>query len=174
MGVSVAVKITFRPTTRQVIGRALFLGGVSALVALVPAVLYMLAVGHWYHLTLGVLVLVAAAVALAVAYAGARKHGVVLDERGIHPLESQGPQGSPRNERYAAWTEVADIRAERRAGRTVPVVYLVDPSQKPWRLQAPYSGRALSADDELDEKIFVMRSLWEGYRRGLSPRREGA
>ncbi|PRY58347.1 hypothetical protein B0I28_10560 [Glycomyces artemisiae] len=169
MGVSVAVKITFRPTTRQVIGRALFLGGVSALVALVPAVGYMLAAGHWSHLTLGGLVLVAAAVALAVAYAGARRHGVVLDERGIHPLESQGPQA--KSERYAAWTEVADIRAERRAGRTVPVVYVSDPSQRPWRLQAPYSGRALSADDELDEKIFVMRSLWEGYRRGLPPRR---
>ncbi|MEU6250201.1 hypothetical protein [Glycomyces sp. NPDC047010] len=166
---SVAVKITFRPTTRQVIGRALFLGGVSALVALVPAVGYMLAVGHWYHLTLGGLVLVAAAVALAVAYAGARRHGVVLDERGIHPLDTQGAQGKP--ERYAAWTEVADIRAERRAGRTVPVVYVNDPAQKPWRLRAPYSGRALSADAELDEKIFVMRSLWEGFRRGLPPRR---
>ncbi|MEU5873310.1 hypothetical protein AB0A73_17370 [Glycomyces sp. NPDC047369] len=168
---SVAVKITFRPTTRQVIGRALFLGGVSALVALVPAVGYMLAAGHWSHLTLGGLVLVAAVVALAVAYAGARRHGVVLDERGIHPLESQGSQA--KSERYAAWTEVADIRAERRAGRTVPVVYVSDPSQRPWRLQAPYSGRALSADDELDEKIFVMRSLWEGYRRGLPPHRAG-
>ncbi|MQM26485.1 hypothetical protein [Glycomyces albidus] len=170
---SVAVKITFRPTTRQVVGRALFLGGVAALVALVPAALYMLVVGHWYRLTLGGLVLVAAAVALAVAYAGARRHGVVLDERGIHPLESNGPQGASKAERYAAWTEVADIRAERRAGRTVPVVYLNDPAQKPWRLGAPYSGRALSADDELDEKIFVMRSLWEGYRHGRSPRREG-
>nr|BFF26985.1 hypothetical protein GCM10025732_49500 [Glycomyces mayteni] len=135
MGVSVAVKITFRPTTRQVIGRALFLGGVSALVALVPAVGYMLAAGHWSHLTLGGLVLVAAAVALAVAYAGARRHGVVLDERGIHPLDAQGTQ--PKAERYAAWTEVADIRAERRAGRTVPVVYVSDPAQKPWRLRAP-------------------------------------
>lgn len=169
MGATVADKITFRPTTRQVVGRALFLGGVSALVALLPAVGYMLAVGHWYHYALAGLVLVAVAVAVAVAYAGARRHGVVLDERGIHPLESAGAEGF-RAERYAPWTEIADIRAERRAGRTVPVVYLTDPAQKPWRLRAPYSGRALSADEGLDEKIFVMRSLWEGYRRGLPPR----
>jgi uncharacterized membrane protein len=165
-----AVKITFRPTPRQILGRALFLSLLSAAVALVPAAGYMLAVGHWYRLTLLGLVLLAAAVALAVAYAGARRHGVVLDERGMHPLESVAAQG--RTERYAAWTDIADIRAERRAGRTVPVVYLTDPEQRPWRLQAPYSGRALSADDALDEKIFVMRSLWEGYRRGLPPHRE--
>lgn len=169
MGVVVAVKITFRPTTRQVIGRALFLAALAAAAALVPAAVYMLVVGHWYHYTLLGLVLVAAAVASAVAYAGARRHGVVLDERGMHPLER--PSGP---ERFAAWTDVADIRAERRAGRTVPVVYLNDPAQRPWRLRAPYSGRALSADDALDEKIFVMRSLWEGYRRGLPPGREGA
>jgi len=167
-----AVKITFRPTSRQVLGRALFLSLLSVVVALVPAAGYMLAVGHWYHLTLVGLFLIAAAVALAVAYAGARKHGVVLDERGMHPLEVDGPHGSPRAERYAAWTDIADIRAERRASRTVPVVYLIDPAQKPWRLQAPYSGRGLSVDDALDEKIFVMRSLWDGYKRGLPPRRD--
>lgn len=165
----VAVKITFRPTTRQVIGRALFLAVLAVAVALVPAVLYMLVVGHWYRLTLLGLFLIAAVVAYAVAYAGARKHGVVLDERGMHPLE---PRPESRPERYAAWTDIADIRAERRAGRTVPVVYLTDPAQRPWRLRAPYSGRALSADAALDEKIFVMRSLWEGYRRGLPPGRE--
>lgn len=165
----VAVKITFRPTTRQVIGRALFLAVLAVAVALVPAVLYMLVVGHWYRLTLLGLFLIAAVVAYAVAYAGARKHGVVLDERGMHPLE---PRPEARPERYAAWTDIADIRAERRAGRTVPVVYLTDPAQRPWRLRAPYSGRALSADAALDEKIFVMRSLWEGYRRGLPPGRE--
>ncbi|THV27238.1 hypothetical protein [Glycomyces paridis] len=153
------------------IGRALFLACLAVAAALVPAVLYMLAVGHWYHLTLLGLFAVAAAVAFAVAYAGARRRGVVLDERGMHPLgfERDGAQGRP--ERFAAWTDVADIRAERRAGRTVPVVYLNDPRQRPWRLQAPYSGRAMSADAALDEKIFVMRSLWEGYRRGLPPRR---
>ncbi|WP_030161231.1 hypothetical protein [Glycomyces sp. NRRL B-16210] len=151
------------------IGRALFLAVLAVAVALVPAVLYMLVVGHWYRLTLLGLFLIAAVVAFAVAHAGARRHGVVLDERGMHPLESR-PEARP--DRYAAWTEIADIRAERRAGRTVPVVYLNDPAQRPWRLRAPYSGRALSADASLDEKIFVMRSLWEGYRRGLPPGRE--
>jgi len=178
-----AVKITFRPTSRQVLGRALFLSCLSVVVALVPAVLYMLAVGHWYKFTLLGLFLIAAAVALAVAYAGARKHGVVLDERGMHPLEVGAAQAhsssrrhhgkdGPRAELFAAWTDIADIRAERRAGRTVPVIYLADPDQRPWRLRAPYSGRALSSDDALDEKIFVMRSLWEGYKRGLPPHRE--
>lgn len=164
-----AVKITFRPTSRQVLGRALFLSGLSLVAALVPAVAYMLAVGHWYHYTLVGLFLIAVSVALGVAYAGARKRGVVLDERGIHPLDDYAAQ--MHAERYAAWTEIADIRAERRASRTVPVVYLLDPSQKPWRLQAPYSGRGISVDDALDEKIFVMRSLWEGYKRGLPPYR---
>ncbi|MEU6859574.1 hypothetical protein AB0B28_11970 [Glycomyces sp. NPDC046736] len=162
-----AVKITFRPTPRQVFGRALFLSLLALVVALVPAAAYMLFVGHWYHWTLLGLVLVAAAVAATVAYLGARRRGTVLDEHGIHPLEPPESQG----DRYAPWTEVADIRAERRAGRTVPVVYLRDPRHKPWRLQAPYSGRGLSADDALDEKIFVMRSLWEGYRRGPRPGR---
>ncbi|WP_205328107.1 hypothetical protein [Glycomyces sp. YM15] len=165
-----AVKITFRPTTRQVLGRALFLSGLSLFAALVPAVAYMLAVGRWYHYTLLALVLVAIAVALGVAYAGARGRGVVLDERGVHPLKAVASQ--KHTERFAAWTDIADIRAERRASRTVPVVYLLDPEQKPWRLQAPYSGRALSTDDDLDEKIFVMRSLWDAYKRGLPPYRQ--
>lgn len=165
-----AVKITFRPTPRQVLGRALFLSLLAAAVALVPAAGYMLAVEHWYRFALLGLVLAAAAVALAVAYAGARRHGVVLDERGMRPIEPRASRA--RAERFAAWTDIADIRAERRSGRTVPVVYLTDPAQRPWRLQAPYSGRALSADDALDEKIFVMRSLWEGHRHGLPPRRE--
>lgn len=165
-----AVKITFRPTTRQVLGRALFLSSLSLVAALVPAVAYMRSVGHWYHYTLLALFLFAIAVALGVAYAGARNRGVVLDERGIHPLKAVASQ--KHTERYAAWTDVADIRAERRASRTVPVVYLLDPEQKPWRLQAPYSGRGLSVDDELDEKIFVMRSIWDAYKRGLPPSRQ--
>lgn len=164
-----AVKITFRPTTRQVLGRALFLSGLSLFAALVPAGAYMLAVGHWYRYVLIALFLFAIAVALGAAYAGARGRGVVLDERGIHPLKAIASQ--KHTERYAAWTDIADIRAERRASRTVPVVYLLDPDQKPWRLQAPYSGRVLSTDDELDEKIFVIRSLWDAYKRGLPPDR---
>jgi hypothetical protein len=170
--VDVAVKITFRPTTRQVLGRALFLSGLSLFAALVPAVMYMLAVGHWYHYTLAALFLVAIGVALGAAYAGARNRGVVLDERGVHPLKAVASQ--KHTGRFAAWTDIADIRAERRASRTVPVVYLIDPEQKPWRLQAPYSGRGLSTDDELDEKIFVMRSLWDAYKRGLPPYRQGS
>jgi hypothetical protein len=168
--VEVAVKITFRPTSRQVLGRALFLSTLSLVAALVPALAYMLAVSRWYRFTLLGLFLFAVAVALAVAYAGARHRGVMLDERGIHPLEVRDIER--RTSRYVAWTDVADIRAERRASRTVPVVYLLDPAQKPWRLQAPYSGRGLSVDDALDEKIFVMRSMWEGYKRGLPPSRQ--
>ena len=169
MGVDVAVKITFRPTSRQVLGRALFLSSMSLVAALVPALAYMLAVDRWYRFTLLGLFLFGVAVALAAAYAGARHRGVVLDERGIHPLEVRDIER--RTSRFVAWTDIADIRAERRASRTVPVVYVKDPGQKPWRLQAPYSGRGLSVDEALDEKIFVMRSLWEGYKRGLPPRR---
>jgi uncharacterized membrane protein len=167
--VEVAVKITFRPTSRQVLGRALFLSSLSLIAALVPAVAYMVAVGRWYHFTLLGLFLVGLAVALAAAYAGARHRGVVLDELGIHPLEIRDIER--RSSRFVAWTDIADIRAERRASRTVPVVYLLDPGQKPWRLQAPYSGRGISVDEALDEKIFVMRSLWEGYKRGRPPSR---
>jgi hypothetical protein len=167
--VDVAVKITFRPTARQVLGRALLLSSLALVAALVPAVAYMLAAGRWYYYTLLALFLFAIAIALGVAYAGARNRGVMLDERGIHPIKAVASQ--KHTERFAAWTDIADIRAERRASRTVPVVYLLDPDQKPWRLQAPYSGRALSTDDELDEKIFVMRSLWDAYKRGRPPYR---
>ncbi|WP_100444605.1 hypothetical protein [Glycomyces xiaoerkulensis] len=161
--VGVAVKITFRPTSRQVLGRALFIAALACAVALLPAVAYMSATGRWHPAVLSGIGLAVVALAVLVALRGARRVGVVLDRSGVHPIAG-------RPDRYARWTRITDIRAERRGGRTVPVVYLHDPAQPPWRLRAPYSGRALAADDELDMKIFVMRSLWESYKGGEAPR----
>lgn len=159
-----AVKITIRPTPRQVLGRTLFIGSLSCIVALLPAVLYMAYGGRWRPYLLGAVFLAVIALALLVSFRSSRHVGVILDEQGIYPVDPDAA-GSPYG---VCWTRVADIRAERRRGRTVPVVYLDDPGRAPWRLRAPYSGRGLASDDELDEKIFVMRSLWESYRNGRS------
>lgn len=153
-----AAKITFRPTPRQIAARALLIASLSCPAALLPAAAHMAVSGGWRPGVLGVIVLAAAAIAWAVAGWGSRRVGVVVDEQGVRPIAGGG--------RGWHWTAVADIRAERRGGRTVPVVYPVDPARDPWRLRVPYSGRALAVDEELDEKIFVMRSLWGSHRHG--------
>lgn len=153
------MKITFRPTPRQLLGRALYLAALACAVALIPFAAYMAAAGRWRPLALAALGLAVVAVAMPAAVWGARGSGVVLDQRGMRPVA-----GPP--DRYVYWTGIADIRAERRAGRTVPVVYLRDAARPPWRLRAPYSGRWLGADRELDMKIFVMRSVWESHKSG--------
>ncbi|MCH7230982.1 hypothetical protein L0U85_08980 [Glycomyces sp. L485] len=163
------MKITIRPTPRQVLGRALFIAAFACAVALLPAAVAMALSGRWRPLVLLALAAGVLAFAIALAYWSSRRAGVVLDEHGIHPIVQ--PAVSPKADRYAHWTRVGDIRAERRRGRTVPVVYLLDDAQQPWRLRAPYSGRGMAADPELDEKIFVMRSLWETYKSGRPPRR---
>lgn len=159
-----AAKITFRPTPRQIAARALLIASLSCPVALLPAAAQMAVSGRWRPEALGVIVLAVSAVAWAVAGWGSRRFGVVADDQGIRP--TAGGEGGWR------WGAVADIRAERRGGRTVPVVYPVDPACEPWRLRVPYSGRALAVDEELDEKIFVMRSLWGSHRHGPTPGRK--
>ncbi|WP_199033882.1 hypothetical protein [Glycomyces salinus] len=154
-----AAKITFRPTPRQIAARTLLIASPSCLVALLPAVIHMAVSGRWRPGALGAIVLAAVVIAWTVAVWGSRRVGVVVDERGIRPIAGGGECGW-------RWTAVADIRAERRGGRTVPVLYPVDPARGPWRLRAPYSGRGLAVDEGLDEKIFVMRSLWGSHRLG--------
>ncbi|THV38632.1 hypothetical protein [Glycomyces buryatensis] len=157
-----AVKITFRPTPRQVLGRTIFIAAIAGAAALTPALAYMVLSGDWNLIVLAAVAAVAGLVAFAFALLGSRKLGVVVDDEGIHPFES--PRSVP-------WTQVADIRAERRGTRAVPVVYLTGPAGGTWRLRAPYSGRALAVDEQLDEKIFVMRTLWEVHRHGAVPPR---
>ena len=154
-----AAKITFRPSPRQIAGRTLLIALLAGAVTLLPVGLCMAFTGRWLPVPLAAVSSAVVLTALAVAVRGSRRVGVVVDERGIRPLAGRGELGW-------SWTAVADIRAERRGGRTVPVVYPVDPARGPWRLRAPYSGRALAADEALDEKIFVMRSLWGSYRHG--------
>jgi hypothetical protein len=163
----VYVKITFRPTPRQILGRTLFIGVFACAVALLPVAVAMAVRREWDLVLLGVVVVLVAVVAVLVAVRGAVHVGVALDERGVHPLEP----GPARQGYCANWRDIEDIRAERRGGRTVPVVYFADGGTRPWRLRAPYSGRGLAVDPELDEKIFIMRSLWETYRNGPAPLR---
>ncbi|GAB4002014.1 hypothetical protein GCM10029992_39060 [Glycomyces albus] len=124
-----AAKITFRPTPRQVAARTLLIASLSCPVAVLPAALHMAVSGPWRLRVLGAILLAAVVIAWAVAVWSSRRVGVVVDDRGIRPIAGGEPGWR--------WTAVADIRAERRGGRTVPVLYPVDPAHEPWRLRAP-------------------------------------
>jgi len=81
--------------------------------------------------------------------------GVDADDVGLR-LRPPAPPG------FIGWTEVADIRAERRGARTVIAVYLDSGLVSP--LRAPYHGRWLSADPQFERKLFALRNLWETHR----------
>jgi len=126
----------------------------AALLALPIIVLAAAAELEWVEL----IVLPTGFLVAAVASASwTRGDGIDLDESGVHPVLS----GKQRRE-YAPWHHIIDIRAERRAGRTVPVIYLE--SGKVWRLRVPYDGIGLGADAHFDEKLSTLRNMWDTYR----------
>ncbi|HZE39234.1 MAG TPA: hypothetical protein VE172_10525 [Stackebrandtia sp.] len=146
--------VRFRPTSRQVLGRAVRIGLLVAVVVAIPVVLLA---------ARGVLLWIEVALVPVVAVAGAllatplaRRGGIDLDEVGVHPVLP----GAVRRE-YAPWHRIKDIRAERRGTRTVPVIYL--DSGKTWRLRVPYDGPLLGGDPHFDEKVCTLRQLWETY-----------
>ncbi|GLZ80144.1 hypothetical protein Afil01_49510 [Actinorhabdospora filicis] len=148
----------FRPTWRQVVGRGLFAGLiVAALAALFP--LWEAARGtfEWTDVlpVAGGFVL-GACLAAPLAY----RSGASVDESGVHPIAiGRSTFG------YAPWTRIVDIRPERRGTRTVPVIYL--DTGEMLRMRAPYTGPVFAADPHFDEKVFMLRNLWETYRTWL-------
>jgi hypothetical protein len=154
----------FRPTIRQAVGRAACLGAVAGAVVTVVAGAASLAVGAagadggpaaaaWMGV-LAPFALGPATGALAGVALG-RGDGVAIDDEGIRlaperPLE------------HAAWREIADLRAERRRGRTYITVYFAGGGVT--RLGAPYDGRLLARDPAFERKLFMLRNLWETHR----------
>lgn len=155
-----SASLYFRPTWRQVCGRGLFAGVlVAALAALFPL---------WETVTGTVgpldLVPIPAGFALGAVFAAplAYRSGATVDESGVHPIAlGRSAFG------YAPWTSIVEIRPERRGTRTVPVIYL--DGGRTLRMRAPYDGRLWAADPHFDEKVFMLRNLWETYRSWPTP-----
>lgn len=150
----------FRPTWRQVCGRGLFAG---VLVAAVAA-LFLVYEGLTGSIELFDFVPVPAGFVLGAAFAAplAYRSGASVDESGVHPIAlGRSTFG------YAPWTSIVEIRPERRGTRTVPVIYLE--GGRTLRMRAPYDGRLCAADPHFDEKVFMLRNLWETYRSWPAP-----
>ncbi len=153
----------FRRTRRQALGRRLSLGCLAAggLALLLAAAGATRAAGG-AALPAGLLIAYLAVVALPVPVGvvagllGGTGVGVDVDDLGIHRVP-------PVPSSFAPWVAVADLRAERRAGRTVVALYL--DSGAVIRLAAPYDGRLLGRDPEFERKLFTLRHLWEMHRR---------
>lgn len=162
-----AVLVTFRPTWRQALSAGLRAGAATCLALTLLAGAATAAPRLTRHLT-GTTVEAApplpawSAVALSLplgtlaALLLVRQLGVRLDGVGVHPL-------APGFQPVAAWTRVADVRAERRRRRTVVVLYLRDGTIVP--LRAPYDGGLLGRDPRFERKLFLIRHVWETHRQ---------
>ena len=142
------VLVSYRPGWKQTLCRTAFR---TALCGAGFAILVLLGAPGW-------LLVLAPTVAVAALVAGLVLHrslGVVADEEGLRP--TTGPRRL-----HVPWARIADIRAERRRGATVPVVYW--DSGAVWRLRAPYDGVGCARDPEFEQKIFALRNLWETRR----------
>lgn len=102
---------------------------------------------------------VAAVVGAAVGLSRGRDAGVDVDDLGLHRVPQHGPGALPP---LHPWHGIADIRPERRGGRTVVAVYLDNGIST--RLAAPYDGRLFARDPRFEWKLFTLRNLWETHR----------
>jgi hypothetical protein len=153
----------FRRTRRQALGRRLYLGCLVAggLALLLAAALATRRAGG-APLPSGLVVACVMAVGLpvpvglVVGLLGGTGVGADVDDLGIHRVP-------PVPSSFAPWEAVVDLRAERRAGRTVVALYLDGGTVI--RMAAPYDGQYLGRDPEFERKLFTLRNLWEMHRR---------
>jgi hypothetical protein len=163
---SVGSRARFRPTWQQALARGVYLGAVTAAVAvlltLIAATVALLAVDAgpppvwvWALLIIGPPLLGGVAGVLV-----GRRFGTDIDDGGIRlvPGFSQGVE---------PWSRVVDLRAERRGARTVISVYLE--SGEAVQLRAPYDGELLAADPQFELKLFALSHLWRSHRFGGLP-----
>jgi hypothetical protein len=153
--VSAALPVRYRPTSRQLVGRAVRSGLLTSAVVAVPVAVRFVG-GNLMSAELIAVPLAFVAGALVSAPL-LRRGGVDVDETGIHPVLP----GAARRD-HAAWQQIIDIRAERRGARTVPVVYMK--SGRAWRLRVPYDGPLLGRDPHFDEKLCTLRNMWDTYK----------
>ena len=152
---------TFRPTWQQSAGRGCYLGAVGAAgVLLITTLLVWAGVaeppGWFWPAVVAGLPIAGALVALVAG----RRTGTQISAGGIRTL-------SVFSDDVASWDDVADLRAERRGGRTAVAVYLHSGASV--RLQAPYSGGLLAADPGFEGKMFALSHLYRSHRFGGLP-----
>ena len=135
----------FRPTWQQAMARGVCHSLIAALLATVPAVL---------HAPLWAWLMPLAGMAGGVLLG--RRSGAEVTALGIRTERAVRP-----------WSEVVDLRAERRGARTVVSVYLE--SGRSVQLGAPYSGEFFAADPQFELKVFALSHLWRAHRIGGLP-----
>ena len=86
----------------------------------------------------------------------AGRRGTRVDAGGIRTARCHEP-----------WSQVVDLRAERRGARTVVSVYLESGASV--QLAAPYSGSGLLADPQFELKVSTLSHLFRSHRIGGVP-----
>ena len=146
----------FRPTWQQALGRGLYLGVLTSVLAVSIALPVVFVVGppNWLW----------AALTFAPPLAGLLG-GMLLRRRSGTEIDARGIRTAARG--VEPWSRVVDLRAERRGARTVVSVYL--DSGASVQLAAPYSGELFAADPQFEMKVFALSHLWRSYRFGGVP-----
>ncbi|WP_067504739.1 PH domain-containing protein [Actinoplanes sp. TFC3] len=144
----------FRPTWHQALGRALILGALGAVVLLATALVVGVA-WLWPLLVFGPPVTAVFAAELL-----RRRVGTEITAAGIRTVTPFGAGTQP-------WSQVVDLRAERRGARTVVSVYLNSGTSV--QLRAPYSGEFFAADPRFEQKVSALAHLWRSHRFGGVP-----
>jgi hypothetical protein len=145
----------FRPTWQQALGRGLYLGALLSVLGVTIVLLTTLLATPppW---------LWALPAALAVAGVPA---GVLIGRRAGTEVTARGIRTATRS--VEPWSQVVDLRAERRGARTVVSVYLESGASV--QLAAPYSGELFAADPQFELKVFTLANLWRSHRFGGVP-----
>jgi hypothetical protein len=153
---------TFRPTWQQALGRGLYLGTLVSAIGISVALLVTVAVLAW---TEGAAppVWLWAMLAFGPPLSGALVGTPACRRTKVRICAGGIQTGSG----LASWSQVVDLRAERRGGRTVVSLYLE--SGVNLQLQAPYSGELFAADPRFEGKMFALSSLWRSHRFGGLP-----
>jgi uncharacterized iron-regulated membrane protein len=160
---STGVPARFRPTWQQALGRGLYLGALLAVLALAAGLLVVLLSLAWegpLSPPAPVWVMGAFGPPLLGSVLGVllgRRYGTDIDAGGIHRVRAFASGVEP-------WSQVVDLRAERRGGRTVVSVYL--DSGASVQLPAPYDGEFFAADPQFERKLFALSHLWRSHRFG--------
>ncbi|GLY04662.1 MULTISPECIES: hypothetical protein [Actinoplanes] len=150
---------TFRPTWQQVLGHALYLGALSASASLATGVILSIV---WLEpdeppgWVWPLLLVLPGLLGAALGAVSGRRVGVEVGVRGIRTASEEAP-----------WSQVVDLRAERRGRRNVVSVYL--DSGESVQLAAPYSGGLFAADPLFELKVFRLSHLWRSHRFGGVP-----
>jgi hypothetical protein len=149
----------FSPTWQQALARGTYLGVLGSVVGVSAGLLAMVMVltgtadaapPPWLWPVL----------AFGPPLAGALIGVLVRPGRGIHTVTPFGVGVEP-------WSQVVDLRAERRGARTVVSVYFESGASV--QLPAPYTGELFAADPRFELKVFALSQLWRSHRFGGVP-----